>query len=164
MTVWRSDTGGGDPRDGIDHALAAMAAPAPPAPGRQPRAAPGGAAGTHRIEQGAEDVMNAADGTWDCVIRSPLGDRHTALTVTTDGDRWTGTSRADGASIECENGTLAGDSISWTMQLTQPVPVVLECTATIEGDALTGVTKAGAFGSFAMSGTRAATSPQPDAR
>jgi peptidoglycan-N-acetylglucosamine deacetylase len=112
----------------------------------------------------AEDIMNPADGTWNCVIKSPLGDRHTVLTVTTDGDRWTGSSQADDASIDCENGELDGDTITWTMRLTKPVPVVLECRATIDGDTLTGITKAGAFGSFAMNGTRAAVPAEPDAR
>ncbi|MEY4500851.1 MAG: hypothetical protein RIS52_741, partial [Pseudomonadota bacterium] len=37
-----------------------------------------------------------------------------------------------------------------------PMPMKLEGTATIDGDALTGSVKAGAFGSMALSGTRQA--------
>lgn len=36
-----------------------------------------------------------------------------------------------------------------------PMPMDLECKAIADGDAVTGSVKAGAFGSMAMSGTRA---------
>ena len=36
-----------------------------------------------------------------------------------------------------------------------PMPMTLEATATVDGDALTGSVKAGMFGSMPMSGTRA---------
>ena len=38
--------------------------------------------------------------------------------------------------------------------MTVPMPMTLEGEATIDGDALTGSVKAGAFGTFPMSGTR----------
>ena len=49
-----------------------------------------------------------------------------------------------------------GDTISWTMKMTVPMPMTLDCTATIDGDTITGSVGAGAFGSFPMTGTRAA--------
>jgi hypothetical protein len=38
--------------------------------------------------------------------------------------------------------------------MTVPMPMTLDCEATIDGDTLTGTVGAGAFGSFPMSGTR----------
>ncbi len=36
-----------------------------------------------------------------------------------------------------------------------PMPMTLECEATVDGDAITGTIKAGAFGSMALAGNRA---------
>jgi hypothetical protein len=98
--------------------------------------------------------MSNIEGVWDCVVQSPLGERQTQLSVVVDNDTWTGTSEADGHTLTCTDTTLDGDTITWKMKITKPVPVTLHCTATIVGDELSGTTKAGAFGSFPMTGSR----------
>ena len=35
--------------------------------------------------------MADVDGSWDCTVKSPLGDQNMTLTVTTDGATFTGT-------------------------------------------------------------------------
>ena len=40
--------------------------------------------------------------------------------------------------------------------MTVPMPMTLDCKATVEGDTLTGTVGAGAFGSFPLTGTRTA--------
>ena len=40
------------------------------------------------------------------------------------------------------------------MNMTVPMPMTLEGEATIDGDSITGGVKAGAFGTFPMSGSR----------
>jgi hypothetical protein len=42
------------------------------------------------------------------------------------------------------------------MDMKVPMPMTLECDATVDGDAISGSIKAGMFGSMAMAGTRAA--------
>ena len=59
-----------------------------------------------------------------------------------------------GGSMDAENGTISGNTLRWTAKMTAPMPMTLECEAVIDGDALTGTIKAGAFGSMAMTGTR----------
>jgi hypothetical protein len=98
--------------------------------------------------------MNELDGKWDCTVKSPLGERKSTMTVVVDGDSWTGTNEADGNSLICENGKVDGNTLTWTMRLTKPMPVTVECRAVIDGDVLTGTTKAGTFGAFPMTGTR----------
>ena len=53
-------------------------------------------------------------------------------------------------------GEVDGDTLTWKQQMTVPMPMTLDCTATVDGDTLTGTVGAGAFGSFPMSGTRTA--------
>lgn len=93
-------------------------------------------------------------GTYETVVKSPMGDQKSTLTVNVDGDTWTGTNVGAQGSVACDNGKVDGNTITWTMAMTVPMPMTLEGTATVEGDTITGTVKAGAFGSFPMSGTR----------
>ncbi len=93
-------------------------------------------------------------GSYDCVVKSPMGDQKSILTINVDGDSWTGTNAGAQGSLECENGKVDGNTITWTMDMKVPMPMKLEGTATVDGDTITGSVKAGMFGSMAMSGTR----------
>ena len=100
--------------------------------------------------------MAAVDGSWDTVVKSPLGDQKATLTVNTDGNGWTGSQVGAMGSVEIADGIVEGDTIKWTMSITVPMPMTLTCEATAAGDTLTGSVGAGAFGSFPMTGTRTA--------
>lgn len=93
-------------------------------------------------------------GSYDCVVKSPMGDQKSILTVNVDGDSWTGTNAGAQGSLECENGKVDGNTLTWTMDMKVPMPMTLEGTATVDGDTITGSVKAGMLGSMAMSGTR----------
>src|SRR6187549_2097832 len=99
--------------------------------------------------------MADVDGTWDATVKSPLGDQKMTLTVKTDGGTFTGTNSGAMGSTDI-NGSVDGNTIHWTMNITVPMPMTLDCTATADGDTLTGTVGAGAFGSFPLSGTRTA--------
>ena len=94
-------------------------------------------------------------GTYDCVTKTPMGDQSSKFTVNVDGDTFTGNNAGAMGSMEVENGKVDGNRLTWTMKMTVPMPMTLECDATIDGDALNGSVKAGMFGTFAMTGTRA---------
>ncbi len=99
--------------------------------------------------------MAGVDGTYDCTVKSPLGDQKMTLTVTQSGDTFTGqASGAMGASDV--NGTVDGNTLAWKQQMTVPMPMTLDITATVDGDAVTGSVGAGAFGSFPLNGMRTA--------
>ncbi|WP_242138666.1 MULTISPECIES: hypothetical protein [unclassified Sphingomonas] len=100
--------------------------------------------------------MAAVDGSWDTIVKSPLGDQKAVLTVKTDGDSWTGSQVGAMGAVDITDGKVEGDTIKWTMSITVPMPMSLDCSATAEGDTLTGTVGAGAFGSFPMTGTRQA--------
>jgi hypothetical protein len=85
-----------------------------------------------------------------------MGDMKSVMTVTVDGDSWTGSNVGAQGTLACNEGKVDGNTITWTMDMVVPMPMKLEGTATIDGDALTGSVKAGAFGSMALSGTRQA--------
>jgi len=99
--------------------------------------------------------MADVDGSWDCTVKSPLGDQNLTLTVQSEGDTFPGTAAGAMGSGDI-TGTVSGNTISWKLQMTVPMPMTLDCEATAEGDTLTGTVGAGAFGSFPLSGKRSA--------
>jgi hypothetical protein len=99
--------------------------------------------------------MANVDGNWDTVVKTPLGDQQATLTVQSAGDTFTGQFVGAMGTAEVTNGTVEGDTIRWSMKVTVPMPLELDGEATANGDTLTGNVKAGAFGSFPLTGTRA---------
>lgn len=98
----------------------------------------------------------ALEGVYDCVTKSPMGDQKSVLTVNVDGDSWTGSNTGAMGSLDITDGTIVGDKLIWTMDMTVPMPMKLECEATVDGDTLEGEVNAGAFGKMAMTGVRQA--------
>ncbi len=93
-------------------------------------------------------------GSYDCVVKSPMGDQKSTMTVTVDGNTWTGTNAGAQGSLDVYDGKVDGNTLTWKMDMKVPMPMTLEGTATVDGDAISGSVKAGMFGSMALSGTR----------
>lgn len=94
-------------------------------------------------------------GTYDCVTKTPMGDQKSKFTVNVDGDTFTGQQAGAMGSMDVVDGKVSGNTLTWTMNMTVPMPMKLTGEATVEGDAITGTVDAGAFGKMPMSGTRA---------
>jgi hypothetical protein len=110
---------------------------------------PGGRGGVSTKEIEMADV----DGTWDCTVKSPLGDQKMTVTIKSDGNAFTGSASGAMGAMDI-SGDVDGNTVAWKQQVSVPMPMTLDCTATAEGDTLTGSVGAGAFGSFPLSGTR----------
>ncbi|MDP1599835.1 hypothetical protein [Phenylobacterium sp.] len=95
----------------------------------------------------------SADGNWKITIQSPMGAQEVEASIKTSGDTFTGTTsgRMGEQTIE---GKVDGDTLTWSSSISQPMPMTLEFTATVAGDALTGNVKLGAFGNAPLSGVR----------
>ena len=93
-------------------------------------------------------------GKYECVTRSPMGDQTSILTGEVDGASFRGSNSGPMGNMEITGGTVDGNTISWSSNITVPMPMKLDCTATIDGDALNGTVTAGMFGSFPMTGKR----------
>ena len=96
----------------------------------------------------------SADGAWKTTINSPMGAQEGTLTVATSGDTFTGKMDSPQGSQDV-SGKVDGDTLTFSAAITTPFPMTLEFTVKTEGDALSGTVKAGAFGSFPITGTRA---------
>lgn len=94
-------------------------------------------------------------GTYDTTVKSPMGDQKGTFTVVEgDNGTFTGSMAGGMGSMDVKDGTVDGNALSWKMDMTVPMPMTLTCSATVDGDALTGVVNAGAFGDMPLTGTR----------
>ena len=98
--------------------------------------------------------MAGIDGIWNIVVNSPMGKQESKVTLQSDGGALTGTGEAQGQSSPISNGKIEGDKATWSANITTPFPMTLEFDGKLDGDALNGNVKAGAFGSFPFTGTR----------
>ena len=77
----------------------------------------------------------SADGKWTTTMNTPMGAQQGSMELSTDGGNLTGTlTAATGDAVEITDGTIDGDNLTWKAAITQPMPITLEFTATVEGD------------------------------
>ncbi|NUP48628.1 MAG: hypothetical protein HOW97_15185 [Catenulispora sp.] len=99
----------------------------------------------------------SVEGSWQLVVRSPMGKQHITVLLHDEAGALTGTltNDANHKSAEIFDGSVAGDAVQWKVTL-QDMPMTLAFQATVDGDTLDGKVKAGRFGRFGVSGRRVA--------
>ena len=95
-----------------------------------------------------------ADGNWNLVVATPMGERRATLSLKADGGRLTGSQMADGNTADIFDGTVSGNQLSWKVSISDPMPLTLEFNGTVDGDEVSGSVALGNFGSSSFSGTR----------
>ena len=98
--------------------------------------------------------MATVDGAYDCVTKTPMGDQQSVFTVVSNGSAFHGTNAGPLGALDVKDGKVDGNKLSWKMEMTIPMPMMLEAEAVVDGDTLTGTIQAGAFGAMAMTGKR----------
>jgi len=97
----------------------------------------------------------SADGTWKTTMNTPMGAQNGTLTLATNGSTLTGKLSGPQGDIDINDGTVDGNQLAWKADITSPMPMTLEFSATVDGDNISGDVKLGAFGNATFSGTRA---------
>ena len=97
----------------------------------------------------------AVDGTWKIAMETPLGTRNATLTLAASGGTLTGKMSGEAGSTDIADGQVNGNQLSFSVDITQPMPLTLEFNATVEGDKLSGNVKLGMYGNAPLTGTRA---------
>lgn len=100
--------------------------------------------------------MSDLAGTYDFRVDTPMGAQSGTLTVVpgADGRSFTGALEGGLGSIRAENGTIAGNTLRWTMRISSPMPMNLDCEASVDGDTASGTVDAGMFGRMPFTATR----------
>jgi hypothetical protein len=97
-------------------------------------------------------------GTWNLTIDTPIGKQHAQLVLTQAADgTWQGSSKSidSGEESPLTDLTVEGNELSWQQAITKPMKLNNKCSATIDGDTLTGKVKPGMFPAVKMTGERA---------
>ncbi|MFC3070856.1 hypothetical protein [Phenylobacterium soli] len=95
----------------------------------------------------------SADGNWKITINTPMGAQTVNASITTSGDTFTGKTEGQMGSQEV-SGKVDGNTLTWSANITSPMPMTLEFTATVDGDKMTGNVKLGMFGNAPLTGER----------
>jgi hypothetical protein len=96
----------------------------------------------------------SADGNWKITINTPMGAQVVDAEIKTNGDTFTVVTKGQMGSQEV-SGKVDGDTLTWSADITNPMPMKLEFTAKVDGDKMSGNVKLGMFGNAALSGVRA---------
>jgi len=97
--------------------------------------------------------VNELNGSYELVANTPIGEQRMTLTVEVSGATFSGTATGGLGSADV-TGTALDNTLSWQQAITVPMPMKLDCTATIDGDKVEGKFDTGAFGAFQVKGTR----------
>lgn len=99
-------------------------------------------------EPAAGRPAGAADGSWSATINAPTGANSLDITIDGSAGRWSSAAMGDGAV------QVAGNAVSWSVDVTVPVPITIRCQATIQGDTMTGDCNLGSLGNASLYGSR----------
>lgn len=84
-----------------------------------------------------------------------MGPQEADLSIKADGEAFTGV--IGGGVIEAREiaGQVSGDTLVFSFDVKQPMPLTIDARLTVEGDALSGTAKLGMFGDAKVTGQRA---------
>ncbi len=97
----------------------------------------------------------SAEGTWNITVQTPMGAQDSTVELVSDGSALTGTQSGNGESGPIYDGSVDGDTATWTVDITRPLALTVTFTATVDGDTISGTARAGAFPPSPFKGARA---------
>ncbi|CBL43857.1 Short-chain dehydrogenase/reductase SDR [gamma proteobacterium HdN1] len=100
------------------------------------------------IENFKPVAKTSVDNVWDIVVKSPVGDQKSVLTLKSQGKTLVGNAmNAEYGMQVAEKGEIKGQTITWKTKITKPVPLTLTYTGELDADDnMQGTMKLGIFG------------------
>lgn len=99
----------------------------------------------------AGGAVTALQGRWDVQIKTPIGSLHVEYDFADDGTA-TATLRED--TVPLVDLAVAGPRATWRQSVTRPMRLNLEFDVTVDGDVMTGHSRAGRLPRTAVTGRR----------
>lgn len=95
----------------------------------------------------------SASGKWAVTVETPMGPQPREIVLAVNGAAFTGTvSAKDGP--KPISGKVDGNKLTWTSEVTDPMPLKLDFDVTVTGDAMAGTVKLGMMGNATLTGKR----------
>jgi hypothetical protein len=93
-------------------------------------------------------------GDWDVAIKTPIGSLQILYTFTEEGGTLAGTATGRGETVPICDITVAGQRITWKQSVTKPMRLNLDFDVMVDGDTLTGHSKAGRLPRSTVTGVK----------
>jgi hypothetical protein len=93
-------------------------------------------------------------GEWDVAIKTPIGSLQVLYTFKTDSGVLTGTAAGKGETVALRDIIVAAQRVTWRQSVTKPMRLNLQFDVMVDGDRLTGHSKAGRLPRSAVTGVR----------
>jgi hypothetical protein len=105
------------------------------------------------------------DGTWDLVIETPIGTQRATVELSTADGVLRGVARdpRHGDRVPLADLALTGNRLIWAQSITRPLRLNLRFELVVEGDRLTGRSKAGRLPASTVTGQRVGPAPTGNA-
>ncbi len=91
--------------------------------------------------------MPTFTGTWDVTLDTPIGKMAVVFEIAESDGVITGVARSDAESVDFQDAHADGDRLTWSQAVTTPMRLTLKFDVVVEGDAMTGTSKAGILSS-----------------
>ncbi len=102
--------------------------------------------------------MTTFAGTWDVTLDTAIGKMAVVFEIAESDGAITGIARSDAESVDFNDAVAEGNRLTWTQAVTTPMRLTLKFDVTVDGDTMTGTSKAGILPSSKVNGTRVAQS------
>jgi hypothetical protein len=103
--------------------------------------------------------MTTFAGSWNVTIDTPIGQISVVFDITDQDGTIHGIARSDDETAEFVDAVAEGDRLTWTQMVTIPMKLTLKFDVTVDGDTMTGTSKAGPmFPASKVNGTRSSAS------
>jgi hypothetical protein len=103
-----------------------------------------------------EDKIQVANfaGTWNVTIETPMGKIEPIFEIVEENGSISGSARTDADSANFYDVVADGDRLTWMQDVTTPMKLTLKFDVTVDGDTMTGTSKAGIFPASKLYGSR----------
>jgi hypothetical protein len=98
--------------------------------------------------------MTSFAGTWNATLDTPIGQIAVVFIIAEQDGVIGGSASTDKETVDILDATADGDRLTWILKTTTPMKLTLKFDVTVDGDTMTGTSKAGILPSSKVNGTR----------
>ena len=99
------------------------------------------------------------EGTWNLSISTPIGKIKSVIEIGRQGGVLTGSAHGAGEHVPLDEVALDDDLLTWKQAITKPMRLNLAFALTVDGDTLTGTSRAGRLPASKVTGRRRTVRP-----
>ncbi|MEU6037727.1 hypothetical protein ABZ801_20185 [Actinomadura sp. NPDC047616] len=99
---------------------------------------------------------NSVEGTWDLIVSTPIGKIEAVAELRNQDGVLTGFAHGAAETVPLTDIVLDGDRLTWKQAITKPLRLNLAFTVAVDGDTMTGTSRAGRLPGSKVTGHRRA--------